>query len=1857
MLLLAALLSFAGGTTSRAAEEFRAAWADIFHVGLTSQADVDTMVAALVAGRYNVVVAQVLGYMDSTTAASHGAHWKSSIVPWSSRVTASFDPLAYLCTKAHANGIEVHAWIGGSGGAMYRVSTAWPPAGNATLAAHPEWFIAPLANSEGNAVVAVDGNYVLDMGSPDAQEYIVSIVKELVTNYPIDGINWDDEINGTGYNAGFNYPAYSQANYARSGLARFRINSGYASTYTPSNTDTAWSNYRRRFKNELMARVQAEMQSIKTNPRQPLRHTTAALAYSPVPASCDFTTSTPYLYFCDWARMLQNGWVDAVIPQTYSTSTISNWVDRITECWQYNRQVFPGIGAYLNPNATIANHIYYLRSKGLKGYSTYSYAVANNSGTPSDWWAYAAANVNTTVVSTPTMSWRNPATATEGILWGRVTDYNTGLPVDDATVNVTGWSTVKTDGNGYYVATLVPATAVGIPHTTTVSKTGMTSQTVTAIVLAGDVVRYDLTLNPPANNPPSITSQPQDQTVSQGASATFTVGASGTEPLSYQWRWHGTNLSGATASSYTRANAQPADAGPYSVVITNAYGTATSSNALLTVIVPPTITAQPSSQTVTQGTAATFSVAVSGTAPLSYQWRFNGTNLSGATTSAYIRGNAQFADAGSYSVIVTNTAGSATSSNAILTVAVAPIPPAITTQPQGQTVLLGGTASFNVVATGTAPLSYQWRFNGVDIGGATASAYARANLQGADSGDYSVLVTNLYGSVLSSNATLVVDTNITLPVITAQPQSQTVIAGQSATFTVTATNKAPMSYQWRFNSAPIAGATGTAYTVANAQTANAGSYSVVITNIIGASTSADAVLTVNFSLTATATAGGTVSKSPDQASYAPNAVVTLTATTNAGYLFAGWSGDATGTDNPLSVTMTTNKTIAANFTGGDCLDIILDNTNAAVTFSGEWQAGTASTDKYGTDYRFASTAAGGVSNVIYRPYICAAGYYDVFIWYPQGSNRATNAPWSVVYDGGSINVPVNQQTNGGGWVAIGTALPFAQGTSGYVMLSNDTGYSGFVVLADAVRFVRITNITLTATAAGGGAVYKYPDQATYESDSMVSLIAAPVLGWNFTGWSGGASGTANPLMLTLTHPLSITANFTSTVADLIVDNTQATTTGSWTVRTTGTGYYSNNFQTAGTRTGSANATSTFTPAIVTAGNYDVYVWYPTPTDGTTSANAPFLISYDGGTTNVAVNQQTSQQTWRLLASGLKFAAGTSGYVQLANNTGESSRRVLADAVRWVYSANQSTAPVIIAQPLSQSADTGGAATFTASAAGTAPLGYQWRLNGTPIGGATDSAYTRSNLQPGDAGTYSLVVTNAVGSVASSNAVLTVILVNVAPAISEQPQDQNVNQGSPATFTVMATGTPAPAYQWRFNGTNISGATDSSYVLADAQPANAGGYSVVVTNVAGSVTSSNAMLSVNVAPALATQPQDQNVNQGSNAVFSVVATGTPAPSYQWRKNGTPIGGATGTSYTVADAQPGDAGSYSVVVSNIAGTVPSANAVLTVNVAPAITTQPADQNVNQTSNAVFSVEATGTPAPSYQWRKDGTPIGGATGTSYTVANAQPGDAGSYSVVVSNIAGTVPSANAVLTVNVAPAITTQPADQNVNQTSNAVFSVEATGTPAPAYQWRFNGTNISGATDSSYVLADAQPANAGSYSVVVSNVAGTVTSADAVLTVNVPPGITGQPQSVTVAIGSNVTFTVTATGTLPLGYQWRFNGTNLAAATDSAYTRADAQLADAGSYSVIVSNLAGMVTSDDAVLSVTQPAPPQIDSISLTSEGQIQLQVSGAPGCYAVDGASNLTDWVELATVTNTGSSFQYLDPETNLAQRLYRVRLVP
>ena len=172
---------------------------------------------------------------------------------------------------------------------------------------------------------------------------------------------------------------------------------------------------------------------------------------------------------------------------------------------------------------------------------------------------------------------------------------------------------------------------------------------------------------------PSITAQPANQTVTAGQTANFSVAATGTAPLSYQWQKNGAAISGATSASYTTPATTAADSGAkFAVVVSNTAGNVTSSAAALTVnaaSVSPSITAQPANQTVTAGQTATFSIAATGTAPLSYQWQKNGAAISGATSSSYTTPATTSADNGTqFTVLVSNAVGSSSSSAATLTV-------------------------------------------------------------------------------------------------------------------------------------------------------------------------------------------------------------------------------------------------------------------------------------------------------------------------------------------------------------------------------------------------------------------------------------------------------------------------------------------------------------------------------------------------------------------------------------------------------------------------------------------------------------------------------------------------------------------------------------------------------------------------------------------------------------------------------------------------------------------------------------------------------------------------------------------------------------------------------------------------------------------------------------------------------------------------------------------------------------------------------------------------------------------------------------------------------------------------------------
>ncbi len=281
-----------------------------------------------------------------------------------------------------------------------------------------------------------------------------------------------------------------------------------------------------------------------------------------------------------------------------------------------------------------------------------------------------------------------------------------------------------------------------------------------------------------------------------------------------------------------------------------------------------------------------------------------------------------------------------------------------------------------------------------------------------------------------------------------------------------------------------------------------------------------------------------------------------------------------------------------------------------------------------------------------------------------------------------------------------------------------------------------------------------------------------------------------------------------------------------------------------------------------------------------------------------------------------------------------------DATVTNTSPPMGVSPQVTTQPANQTVAVGATATFSVAATGTAPLNYQWSRSGAVIAGATQASYTTAATTTADNGaTFSVVVSNAAGSVTSTAATLAVTAAATgAPRITTQPVNTTVTVGQTATFTVVASGNPAPTYQWKKGGTAISGATSASYTTPATVSGDSGSmFTVVVANSAGTATSNAAILTVTaptgVAPQITTQPTNTTVTVGQAATFTVVATGNPAPAYQWKKGGAVIPGATSVSYTTPPTAIGDNGStFAVVVTNASGSSTSNAATLTVTAAP-------------------------------------------------------------------------------------------------------------------------------------------------------------------------------------------------------------------------------------------------------------------------------------------------------------------------------------
>lgn len=370
--------------------------------------------------------------------------------------------------------------------------------------------------------------------------------------------------------------------------------------------------------------------------------------------------------------------------------------------------------------------------------------------------------------------------------------------------------------------------------------------------------------------------------------------------------------------------------------------------------------------------------------------------------------------------------------------------------------------------------------------------------------------------------------------------------------------------------------------------------------------------------------------------------------------------------------------------------IVLDNGEAA--FEGVWSNAFSAPDRYGTNYFYAfAVMDNGTSKGTYRPNITVPGKYHVEISYPQGQNRTTNASWTISCKSGTFTAKVNQRTDGGVWVRIGSALEFAAGTNGFVQLINNAPDAGeiatgkIVVIADAVRFVPAnsaitpgTPSVVTATAKpqeqtfvlnisidGQGAVGRSPDQSRYPAGSVVTLTAKPAQGFVFGGWTRDVNRMLNPFQITMNSDKSIVANFWEAGIGIIMDETDALLEGKWLPPQGAFGGARNgSYAVSQSVAGKPTFSATYRPQIPRTGFYDVWVWYLAGENRATGA--PWEIACKSGKETISVNQTKNGGDWFLLAAGREFEQGTNGYVRLSNNAQPIPSVVIADGVAFVY---------------------------------------------------------------------------------------------------------------------------------------------------------------------------------------------------------------------------------------------------------------------------------------------------------------------------------------------------------------------------------------------------------------------------------------------------------------------------------------------------------------------------------------------------------------------------------------------------------------
>lgn|GEM_PF-932053 len=1298
--------------------------------------------------------------------------------------------------------------------------------------------------------------------------------------------------------------------------------------------------------------------------------------------------------------------------------------------------------------------------------------------------------------------------------------------------------------------------------------------------------------------PPAITAQPQSQTVPVGTNVTFTVIAVGAAPLSYQWRFGGTNLTGATGTSLTLTNVQSTNVGNYSVVITNAGGSVTSSNALLSIVGCTSTPLGLISWWAAEGNANDRFGTNDGTL-------VNGAGFApGEVGQAFsVNGNGQYInilrspglDVSNQVTIdfwmnsdPSNPIGSAI--EGLVTSDFYGIEMNSTPGHVGLNLFLStnsggfwpGTSDLNGIGM-TFPAG-EWHHVAGTYDGTNMQMYLDGRAFGNPrpwSGTISPMFVNstvtigsedgrtscgcggryfhglidevdIFNRALSSNEIAAIYNAgsfgkcLPPPYFVVQPQSQTVFAGANVTFTATAVGASPLKYQWQLGGTNITGATQTTLAVTNVLSTSGG-YSVTVSNSLGTITSSNAFLTV-IPPGCTPNPAGIIGWWRGES----NAVDT--AGTNSGTLQGGVSftagevGHAFSFDGSGFVQIPTAPSL--NFTGTSPMTVELwaytTVTQTSFSFLGKRDTGCGLTWEYQMAYdpnnglHFNSdsggpTYSGGVFTHLPFPlntwmHLTATFDGSTFLFYTNGVVAATGTGTL----GPLNNAPLMLGSSGGCGVPFvglldevtlyNRALSSSEIQSIY--LSGSFGKCGqppLIAVQPQNQAALVGQSVSLAVLVDGSTPLAY--QWSLNGTNLAGATASSLLFTNVQLANAGvySATISNAFGFITSSNASLSVNVP--VCDSVVSNLI-----SWWA---GEGNANDNM---GTNSGLPQGGVGFTAgAVGEAFNFDGL------SGNVIVPDSPSLRITNQLTIEAWINTRSTNSD-RDIVSKMGGVGGNNGYEFFLSRN---SLQGFFNSPGQGWPSATISCPI----PITLGAWNHVAFTYDHSA-------MKLYFNGQPIAtnaiGPATINFATSNLRIGgnennqnyfdgqidEAAVYNRALNSAeiqaIYNAASAGRCM------MGPSIQAQPQSHTVPAGADASFSVSVAGSNPFAYQWQLNGTNLPGATASLLALTNVQLTAGGIYSVFITNTGGFATSSNAFLVVTnpvcVSPsnlvAWWSGEGNANDNLGTNSgtLFNNVTFGAGKVGRAFGFDGVSsfvqVPNAPSLNFAPTSSITVELWAYrtgALTTLNILGKR-SAGCGATWNYHMAMDTNNGVHFSGGPSVGAF----THVLLPTNDWIHLAGTFDGATFRFYT-----------NGVLLATGSGTLGPTN------------TQP------------LTIGTSSSCQP----------FSGLLDEVAIYNRALPA---------AEIQG-IYAAQALSKCPLPPAFVAQPQSKTVKPGTNVTFTAAATGSNPLGYQWQLNGGDLAGATNSSLVLTNVQPSDAGTYAVRASNILASVTSSNALLKV--------------------------------------------------------------------------